>query len=395
MTERNIVITKATGEYIDDLPVEIVERKGIGHPDSLCDGIAERISREYSNWCLENLGVQLHHNFDKVQLVAGEVDVRFGGGEMIRPIRIQIAGRGTPSYNGRNVPMDTIAIEAARAHIRETMRYLDPVKHVVINSYIGRGAAELVSVVDQVTANDTSFGVSHWPRSALEGIVYDTASFINYDLINQFPVGEDVKVMGYRSDGEIVLTVALPFIATEVKDLAGYVEVKGAARAVIQRYADKVCVRQVRVDVNTADRVKRGDYYLTLTGTSAECGDDGAVGRGNRVNGVIAPFRATSLEAACGKNPISHVGKIYNVLALRAARAVVEEVKGIKAATVYVLAQIGKPLDQPLVTTAQVRPVNGQLVQDVAAKVRAVLDHHLANVAEIGELVRKGEISLF
>lgn len=395
MSNRNIVITEATGQYIDDLPVEIVERKGIGHPDSLCDGIAERISREYSNWCLENLGVQLHHNFDKVQLVAGEVDVRFGGGEIIRPIRIQIAGRGTPRYNGRKVPMDTIAIEAARAHIRETMRYLDPIKHAVIDSYAGRGAAELVSVVDHVTANDTSFGVSHWPRSALEGIVYNTANFINYDLIDQFPVGEDVKVMGYRSDGEIVLTVALPFIATEIKDLTEYVEVKQAAQAAIQSFADEVCTRRVRVDVNTADNEEQGDYYLTLTGTSAECGDDGAVGRGNRVNGVIAPFRATSLEAACGKNPISHVGKIYNVLSLRAAQAIVEEIKGIKGATVYVLAQIGKPLDQPLVATAQVHPDDGQLSEKMAAEAREMLDHHLAHVAKVGELIRKGEITLF
>lgn len=395
MTERNIVITEATGEYINRLPVEIVERKGIGHPDSLCDGIAERISREYTNWCLENLGVQLHHNFDKVQLVAGEVDVHFGGGEMIKPIRIQIAGRGTPSYNNRWVPMDTIAIEAARIHIRETMRYLDPVKHVVIDSYAGRGAAELASVVDQVTANDTSFGVSHWPRSALESIVYDTANFINYELINQFPVGEDVKVMGYRTDGEVILTVAMPFISTEIKDVAEYIEAKHVARAAIQHYAEEMCTRQLRVDVNTADQEERGDYYLTLTGTSAECGDDGAVGRGNRVNGVIAPFRATSLEATCGKNPISHVGKIYNVLALRAAEAIVKEVKGIKAATVYVLAQIGKPLDQPLVATAQVRSVDTHLSEQVAAEARMVLDRHLANVAEVGELIRKGECSLF
>ena len=395
MTERNILITEATGQYIDSLPVEIVERKGIGHPDSLCDGIAERISREYSTWCLDNLGVQLHHNFDKVQLVAGEVDVRFGGGEMIRPIHIQIAGRGTPSYNGRQVPMDTIAIEAARAHIRDTMRYLDPVKHMVVDSYAGRGAAELVSVVDQVTANDTSFGVSHWPRSALEAIVYDTANFINYDLINHFPVGEDVKVMGYRTDGEIILTVALPFIATEIKDATEYVEAKNAAQAAIQRYADEMCTRHVRADVNTADQEKRGDYYLTLTGTSAECGDDGSVGRGNRVNGVIAPFRAASLEAACGKNPISHVGKIYNVLALRAAEAIVEEVRGIKAATVYVLAQIGKPLDRPLVATAQVYPAEGDLLDKDAAEARAVLDQHLADVADVGALIRKGECSLF
>jgi S-adenosylmethionine synthetase len=396
MMERNIVITKATGQYIDDLPVEIVERKGIGHPDSLCDGMAERISREYSRWCLENLAVQLHHNFDKVQLVAGEVNVHFGGGEVIRPIRVQIAGRGTPSFQGQRVPLDTIAIEAARAHLGETMRYLDPVKHVVIDSYAGRGAAELVSVVDQVTANDTSFGVSHWPRSALENVVYHTANFINYDLINQFPVGEDVKVMGYRTDGEIILTVALPFIATEVKDETEYVEVKNAAQAAIQRYAEAMCSRhQVRVDVNTADQEKRGDYYLTLTGTSAECGDDGAVGRGNRVNGVIAPFRAASLEAACGKNPISHVGKIYNVLALHAARNIVEEVREIKAATVYVLAQIGQPLDHPLVATAQVHSTNGHLTDKTEAKARAILDYQLADVSKVGERVCKGELSLF
>jgi S-adenosylmethionine synthetase len=393
--ERNIVIVEATGEYIDDLPVEIVERKGVGHPDSLCDGIAERISREYSSWCLKDFGVQLHHNFDKVQLVAGEVDVYFGGGEVIRPIRIQIAGRGTPSYNGRKVPMDTIAIEAARAHVRETMRYLDPVKHMVIDSYAGRGAAELVSMVEHVTANDTSFGVSHWPRSVLEDVVYHTANFVNYELIDQFPVGEDVKVMGLRNNGDIILTVALPFIATEIKDVTEYVEVKNAARMAVQGYVDETYTHRVRVDVNTADQEKRGDYYLTLTGTSAECGDDGAVGRGNRVNGVIAPFRAASLEAACGKNPVSHVGKLYNVLALQAARAIVEELQEVKAATVYVLSQIGKPLDRPLMATAQVYPANGPLSTRVVAEAQAVLDSHLANVAEVGELIRKGEFYLF
>lgn len=395
MPKRNIVIVEATGEYIDDLPVEIVERKGIGHPDSLCNGVAERFSRKYTKWCLENLGVQLHHNFDKVQLVAGEVDVQFGGGEMIKPIRIQIAGRGTASYKGRRLPMDTIAIEAARNHIRETMRHLDPIKHIVIDCYAGRGAAELVSLVDQATVNDTSFGVSHWPRSVLENTVYNVTNFINYELIQEFPLGEDIKVMGYRKDGEIVLTVALPFIATNIKNVTEYMEVKKSAQAAIQRFAAQISKRQVRVDVNTADQEEKGNYYLTLTGTSAECGDDGAVGRGNRVNGVITPFQATSLEAACGKNPISHVGKIYNVLALRAARAIVEEVKQIKAATVYVLAQIGKPLDQPLLATAQLRLVAGQVSEEIVAKARAVLDHHVANLDDIGELTQKGELSLF
>ncbi len=395
MTQRNIVVVEATGQFIEDIPVEIVERKGIGHPDSLCDGIAERISVEYTRWCQENLGTLLHHNFDKVQLVAGEVEVGYGGGRMLRPIRIQIAGRGTPAFQGQKVPMDDIAIEAAKQHVRESMRYLDPNRHMVIDSYAGRGAEELQYVVDRVTANDTSFGVSHWPRSGLEYAVYETAQYINYKLIDEFPVGEDVKVMGMRRDSKLTLTVALPFIATCIGDATEYLEVKRAVEAAVQEYASQLDHRPVVVMVNTADDVASDAVYLTLTGTSAEMGDDGAVGRGNRVNGVITPFRSTSLEAACGKNPISHVGKVYNVLALLAAQDIVEHVPTVREATVYILSQIGAPLDQPLVATALVRPVNGPLTPSIQADVQSVLDDHLAQVNSIRTRILNRELTLF
>jgi len=395
MTKRNIVVVEATGQFIEDIPVEIVERKGIGHPDSLCDGIAERISVEYTHWCQENLGVLLHHNFDKVQLVAGEVEVGYGSGHLLKPIRVQIAGRGTPAFQGHKVPMDDIAIEAAKQHVRETMRYLDPGRHMVIDSYAGRGAEELQYVVDHVTANDTSFGVSHWPRSGLEHTVYETAQFINYELLDQFPVGEDVKVMGLRRDGELMLTVALPFIATRVGDATEYQEVKRAAEAAIQEYSSQLDDRKVTVMVDTADDVAHDAVYLTLTGTSAEMGDDGAVGRGNRVNGVIAPFRSTSLEAACGKNPISHVGKVYNVLALLAAQDIIKRVPTVQTTTVHILSQIGAPLDQPLVATATVRPANGPLTPSIRADVQSVLDEHLADVGSIRTRILNQELALF
>ena len=395
MSERNIVVVEATGQFIEDIPVEIVERKGIGHPDSLCDGIAERISVEYTHWCQENLGALLHHNFDKVQLVAGEVDVSYGGGCMLKPIRIQIAGRGTPAFQGRKVPMDDIAIEAAKKHVRETMRYLDPNRHMVIDSYAGRGAEELQYVVDHVTANDTSFGASHWPRSGLEYAVYETAQYINHNLIDNFPVGEDVKVMGMRRNGELTLTVALPLIATRIADATEYREVKQAAEAAIQEYSSQLDHRKVTVMVNTADDVAHDAVYLTLTGTSAEMGDDGAVGRGNRVNGVIAPFRSASLEAACGKNPISHVGKVYNVLALLAAQDIIERVPTVRAVTVHVLSQIGAPLDQPLVATALVHATNGHLTPSIQADVQSVLDEHLAEVGTLRTRILNRELTLF
>jgi S-adenosylmethionine synthetase len=393
--KRNIVVAEATGQFIEDMPVEIVERKGIGHPDSLCDGIAEHISVEYTTWCQENLGVLLHHNFDKVQLVAGEVEVGYGGGRLLKPIRIQIAGRGTPAFQGQKVPMDDIAIQAAKQYVRETMRYLDPGRHMVIDSYAGRGAEELQYVVDHVTANDTSFGVSHWPRSGLEHTVYETAQFINYELLDQFPVGEDVKVMGMRRESEMTLTVAMPFIATQIRDASQYQEVKQAAEATIQDYAAQLDERKVKVMVNTADDVANGAVYLTLTGTSAEMGDDGAVGRGNRVNGVIAPFRSASLEAPCGKNPISHVGKVYNLLALLTAQDIVGKVPAVREATVYLLSQIGAPLDRPLVATVLVRPVNGALTPAIQSDVQAVMDERLANVGDIRVCILRCEQPLF
>ncbi len=393
--ERNIVVTEAIASHIDDQPVELVERKGTGHPDSLCDGIAERISVEYSRWCRENLGVILHHNFDKVQLVAGEADVGYGRGEMIKPIRIQIAGRGLPTYHGRMVPMDTIAIEAARAHLRENLRYLDPVKHMVIDSYAGRGAEELQYTVDRVGANDTSFGVSYWPRSVLEHTVYETAQFINHQLIDRLPIGEDVKVMGARQGSQITLTVALPFIAPQVQDATEYSELRGAAREAIQAYASELSPSHtVKVDVNTADDVENDAVYLTLTGTSAEQGDDGSVGRGNRVNGVIAPFRAASLEAAAGKNPISHVGKLYNLLALEAAREIAAQVPEVRSATIYLLSQIGQPLDQPLIANAQVNLRNGGLTPEIQDKIAEVLDTQLAGIDRLRDRVLARELPI-
>ena len=394
--KRNIIVSESRDLWIEDQPVEIVERKGIGHPDSLCDGISERISVEYVRWCQANLGTSLHHNFDKVQLVAGEVAVTFGGGEMLRPIRIQIAGRGTPvAPGGRPIPLHLIAIDAAKAHLQETLRHLDPNRHCVIDCYAGRGAGELVHVVEQVSANDTSVGVAHWPLSDLEQVVYETARYLNFDLLGFLPIGEDIKVMGVRLDREINLTCAVPFLAAEIASLQKYREAKTAAQQAIHRYASSLTTRRVQVEVNTADDETAGNVYLTLTGTSGECGDDGATGRGNRVTGLITPFRPMSLEAVAGKNPISHVGKVYNVLALLAARAIVERVPAVRQAQVIVLSQIGRPLDQPFVATARITTTDGFLTPAIQAGVTAVLDEHLANIGRVRQKIVNREVSLF
>ena len=396
MTARNIVVNEATDRYIEDQHVEIVERKGIGHPDSLCDGIAEAISQAYMDWCITNLGGPLHHNFDKVQLVAGESSPRFGGGEVIKPIHIQIAGRGTPVYKSTQVPVDQIAIQAAKAYVRKTMKHLDPDLHMVIDCFAGHGSSELIDVVERVTANDTSFGVSHWPRSGLEEAVYKSCNYINQKLRDEFPVGEDVKVMGCRIDNKIILTVAMPLICTRISDASEYEEVKQAAQEAIQVFAQQITPdRQLKVEVNTADQARRGVYYLTVTGTSAEMGDDGEVGRGNRASGLITPMRSSSLEAPCGKNPISHVGKVYNAMALDTCRDIVNRVPEVKEVTIQVLSQIGHPVDRPLVCNTLIRTRSGVLSDEIRHAVRDVIDEHFENITDIRTKIKNGDITLF
>jgi S-adenosylmethionine synthetase len=396
MTTDRIVVTQSTERWIEDLPVEIVERKGIGHPDSLCDGMAEQISVAYTRWCQEHLGAPLHHNFDKVQLVAGEVDVGFGYGRLLRPIRVQIAGRGTSvSPSGLAVPMDVIAIEAAKDYLRQAMRYLNPDRHCVIDCYAGRGDNQLIQTVERVTANDTSFGVAHWPLSTLEQLVYDTAQYLNYELLHLYPIGEDIKVMGARIRDAATLTCAIPFMAREIPDMASYRWVKAAVRDAVAQFAAERVNLPVTVSLNTADESAGGGAYLTVTGTSAEGGDDGSVGRGNRVTGLITPFRPVSLEAVAGKNPISHVGKLYNVLALTAAQTIIEEVAGIRQVEIVLLSQIGQPLEEPQVVSAAVYPAGGHLDGQQQDAVRAVIEAALANIDEIRRRILAGEAPIF
>jgi S-adenosylmethionine synthetase len=164
----------------------------------------------------------------------------------------------------------------------------------------------------------------------------------------------------------------------------------------VQAFAQKLTPRRrVSVQVNTADREEAGEVYLTLTGTSAEMGDDGSVGRGNRVTGVIAPFRSASLEAAAGKNPISHVGKIYNILSLLAAQDIVKKVPGAREASVYILSQIGHPLDQPLICTASITSANGTVSDADRRKVTDILNERLENVQAVRDLLAKRLVRLY
>jgi S-adenosylmethionine synthetase len=70
-----VVVDSGVPEPAD---VTVVERKGWGHPDTLADHLAESLSQVYSRHTLREFGAVLHHNFDKLALLGGASEVRYG-----------------------------------------------------------------------------------------------------------------------------------------------------------------------------------------------------------------------------------------------------------------------------------------------------------------------------
>ena len=391
-------------DCVSDLEVEIVERKGIGHPDSMIDGACEAVSIALSKYYLDNFDVIFHHNVDKGLLVGGKSKAVFGGGKVIDPIYILVAGRATDvvPFKGKNekVPVEEISKAAIADYIRDTMRFLDPEKHVRLETMIRQGSPDLISVFlrkkEMPVANDTSVGVGFAPLSPTEKTVLDIEQLLNSAKFKKkYPeVGEDVKVMGMRVKKKLNVTVAAAMVSGKIpereplRERHRRREERGRGPALQDR-------PRLHPKAQQRGRPEKGSYYLTVTGTSAEQGDDGNTGRGNRVNGLISPMRQYSMEATAGKNPVNHTGKLFNAVAILAADRITKEVKGVREAYVRILSRIGSPIDQPQIASAAVVLEKGRTLSQVSSEVQSVLDESLAEIRDVTNLILDQKIVLF
>ncbi len=388
---KNILVESLAGKPIFEHKIEIVERKGVGHPDSICDAVMEEISVALSREYLSRFGRVLHHNTDKGLLVAGEVAHRFGGGSVIEPMRLVIGDRATFELNGELVPVDRIAVNTAKKWIGDNLRFVDPNKDIEFDVELKPGSPELADILIRETAvplaNDTSAAVGYAPLSPTEKMVLDIEHYLNSTgFKEQFPAsGEDIKVMGYRTGVDLKLIIAMPLIDRFVDGVDSYFKQKKEILECVKEFVLGMRhknLENIYIDLNSLDDSSRGmdGIYLTVTGTSAEDADSGEVGRGNRANGVIALNRPMGAEAASGKNPVSHVGKIYSILTRRIANEVYNAVSGIQEIYVWLCSEIGKPIDEPNIASAQVILEPGVSIDKVAPLVREVMDLELANI---------------
>lgn len=327
---------------------------------------------------------------------------------METPIAIYLAGRATASAGGKDIPVAEIAVEGARRWLGQHLHALDVDRHTRIHPVMHPGSVDLQGLfrhgeTGAPRANDTSIGVGYAPLSLLEQLVLAVdAAIAAWARSDGRPAwGEDTKVMAVRTGSQGRLTIACALIGGHLADLDAYLFEKAAIERLARETAAALGFDSCAMTVNAGDRPEAGEVYLTVTGTSAEAGDDGQVGedgqvgRGNRINGLIAPGRPMSLEAAAGKNPVTHVGKIYNVAARDIAQHVIESLPEVVRAECLLIIQIGAPITEPSVVEVRIEGPEPQALEGLSGAIRTVAADTLAGLTNRIEAFMAGEVDLY
>ncbi|GGM88840.1 methionine adenosyltransferase [Streptomyces fuscichromogenes] len=393
-TPHSVSVYADHAQQIEELPYELVERKGIGHPDTMCDAIAERASQLYSQYCLEHFGRVAHHWFDKVMIFGGEAHLEYGRGELTNPYTVLFAGKGAYRCGDQPIPLEQILRQAAAEVLDAVSTGFDADRHLVIDCrivdhqgagrrnsrYRPQSADDLIAIGDPgLVSNDTNLLHAYAPFSRLEQAVLDVERFINGPDFKgrNADTGWDVKVFGSRSGEAFNFVVNMPFLAGHITSFAHYLERKKACQAEILALLTRSVGIAPTLTVNPTDR--NGLPYLTALGSVADTGDVGAVGRGNRVTGLITPMRSMSIEAPAGKNPLDHTGKLYGVLARQLAVRL-HDLLG-KPVETHIFTSKEAPLNRPDEVVVRVHGLS----QDPAEEdlVRKTVDDALADTAEL------------
>jgi S-adenosylmethionine synthetase len=419
MNKKNLFISSSKKIGINDTDFEIVERKGIGHPDTLCDTIAEKISQAYSQYCLKHYSIVLRHMVDKIALSGGASKVQFGGGEMQKPMKLYLNCRFTKKYQEEDIPYLQIVKDIVYKHFKYIFPLLNLDKWLIIvdNTHFTPGPG-VVYDSDGITqnerkfffevpkkefaifhdnsfkSNDTSTAVAYSPLSKTEQIVIFIETSLNekkFKNIHPY-VGTDIKVMAKRVKKCIDITLCIPFISIHTPNKIFYFKkIKFLTHLIKKLVISKFKKFSITVTINTRDDSSKSDYYLTLIGSSIESGDEGVVGRGNRYNGVIAFTRHMSMEACCGKNPVYHVGKLYMAICYLISDEIFN-LFGFET-YVYMTSQMGRSLLDPWFVCIELYKKNITSVE--YQMIEEVVERNLVNINKVTQKIIKGELNLF
>ncbi len=395
-----------------DPSFEFVERKGIGHPDTLSDALGEYLSVKYSEYTRQRFGAVLHHNFDKVGLLGGASSVKFGKGFITEPIRVLLNGRASTKFGNQAIPLEKLLTKWAKELLKIKLP-INPNKDLIFQNNLSnksspgktdekssskgtrkywfepRGLFDLQET-KKLLSNDTSLGVGYAPYSKLEQLVLNIEGSITHAKFRKTHpwMGTDVKVMAFRKKDQYHLTLCVPQIANFVKSAEAYQNNLLLARKTVESICKKMDVKKYDININTRDNFETNELYLTAIGSSIESGDEGLVGRGNRINGVISPMRLMSMEGACGKNPVYHIGKIYYVAANEISQKIYKKFKIPNE--VGLSSQSGRDLLDPWITSISIPKTFKK-----TAQLQKFVAKELLSIPKYTDLIIKQKVRLF
>lgn len=367
MTKTTIVKHNFNDDY------EFIERKGLGHPDTLADALAETLSVKYSLYTLKKYGAILHHNFDKVGLLGGASYVTFGKGHLTSPIRILLNGRVSTSFADDKIPVKKLLTqwtnqffkkELPLINVKNDLKFHYNLSHQsspgkTYESESQKGTRRYwfeprdlddIKELKCLVSNDTSLGVGYAPCSPFEKLILNIEKYLNSKTYKkEHPwCGTDIKIMAVRNKDKHYVTICIPQIANHVNNVRDYIKNLATAKKDISKKIVASGIKNYEININTRDDFKTCELYLTAIGSSIESGDEGLVGRGNRINGLITPSKPMSMEGVGGKNPVYHIGKLYNLGASVIANKIYKKF-GIKN-QIYIVSQSGRNLLDPWIT---------------------------------------------
>ena len=400
---KNISVQVDNRPLTKDRPIEIIERKGKGHPDSLCDALMEKASIALNQLYLAHTGQILHYNLDKGLLAAGKAEPNWGGGKVITPIKMIMGDRATFHYLAKELPVWDTVVKSAQNWIHQNLRFLDPKQHLIFQNELHPGSAELTNIFahpDTIRkANDTSAAVGFAPLTPTEKLVLSLEQNLqSSQFLHYFPaIGEDIKIMAVRKDKALDLTIALAMVDQFIHSEKDYFEQKKAIKdKLIHFIHSQIETSSLALHINTLDQHGMGKdgLYLTVTGTSVEQGDSGQVGRGNQTNGLICMHRPQSNEAVPGKNAVSHVGKIYNHLAYLLAEDIYLQLEAAGEVCVWLTSRIGEPINHPSMVAIEIVPQKRKKLSKGSHElVYSVIYNHFEKLPKLCRKLIEGKFS--
>lgn len=349
----------------EDNLIEITERKGIGHPDTLADMLAIECSKAYAKFCLKNYGCVLHYNLDKLYIGAGLF--KYEEGKVIKKsnIIVNLNGRVTNTMNGEKIDLDNIFKPVIKKYLKTVLPRLDVENDLTININSTQNTKrdywysprDINDVPDykNVTAGDTALCVAHGDFTFceslalyLESILYDK-TIEGYMSPKYKDIGQDIKFMVSRIGKKVEVTICLPVLRGCYKNDMEYDKIIKKYERIFYKSLDNFDNPrgyQVVIRVNYKDDGTIDKYTLCI-GTCAECGEEGIVGRGNDGQGLISAFRPHTVEAPFGKNVRYHTGYVVSFMAQRAVSRIYKEL-GVRC-MIYAITRNRNSLYDPYV----------------------------------------------